>query len=111
MSKFNQGRPYHGGEDFQGGRLTGATDTDYFYFFCPRCPDHHILRVLEYDVARENPGNRYDHQSSSNAGKTFTIAFKLHCENCGLTDFVKVSNGGWQHGRHADALGRLGQAT
>lgn len=47
MTKFNKGRPYHGSENIQAGKLVGATgETDYFYFFCPKCADHEILRIL-----------------------------------------------------------------
>ncbi len=42
--KFNNGKPYHGSEAISCGRLTGTTDNDYFYFFCPRCQDR--LRSL-----------------------------------------------------------------
>ncbi len=48
MRKFNHGRPYHGSKSVEHGKLRGATDTDYFYFFCPQCPGEQILRVLEW---------------------------------------------------------------
>jgi hypothetical protein len=43
MKKFNNGEPFHGSENIENGKLTGTTDTDYFYFFCPKCGDTHIL--------------------------------------------------------------------
>jgi hypothetical protein len=104
MSKFNNGKPYHGSSAVSGGKLRGATDTDYFYFFCPHCPDDEIMRVLDYEVRQEQPGNKYNAVLSSKASKSFIIAFKLHCEKCGLTDFVKVSNIGWQAGSHKNSL-------
>lgn len=56
MSKFNSGKPYHGSSSVQKGNLHGATgETDYFYFFCPRCPDRRILRLLDYAVTRKRP--------------------------------------------------------
>ncbi len=98
MRSFNNGRPYHGSEAVEGGKLRGATDTDYFYFFCPRCPGKHILRVLEYAEHAQEPVNPYNEQLGRKAHGGFTLVFKLYCEQCRLTDFVKVSNTGWQGG-------------
>ena len=48
MDRFNNGEPYHKFDAVTGGRLEGATDAeDYFYFFCPKCPDREIMRILE----------------------------------------------------------------
>ncbi len=47
MSKFNNGKPYHGSNAVSHGKLRGATDTDYFYFFCPKCAHRQIMRILE----------------------------------------------------------------
>ncbi|POG01004.1 hypothetical protein BGP82_26525 [Pseudomonas putida] len=99
MSKFNAGKAYHGSADVTNGKLTGATDTDYFYFFCPKCEGREILRLLDYDLRAEQPINPYDDQLSSKAASGFTFAFKVHCERCGLTDFVKLSNLHWQGGQ------------
>ena len=53
MGSFNNGKPYHGSEQVIHGKLKGATgETDYFYFFCPRCPDNEVVRILEYGVRR-----------------------------------------------------------
>lgn len=104
MKKFNGGKPYHGSENVSDGKLKGATDTDYFYFFCPKCPESEILRVLDYEVRHEQAANPYNDQLKSKAAKGFTIALKLHCEKCGMTDFVKVSNLGWQGGKHSATL-------
>lgn len=106
MSKFNNGRAYHGSNAVAGGGLRGATDkTDHFYFFCPNCPDDEIVRVLDYEVRAEEPVNPYDKQCRSKAKRGFVLAFKIHCEKCGHADFVKLSNTGWQGGSHQDALG------
>lgn len=106
MSKFNKGKAYHGSMVISGGELRGATDrTDYFYFFCPRCPDKEIMRLLDYEVRHEQPENPYDESLSPKTSKGFTLALQLHCLKCGLEDFVKVSNLGWQGGSHAAALG------
>ena len=49
MSKFNNGKPYHGSDIVERGRLMGATvGSDYFYFFCPKCPDKYIMRILDH---------------------------------------------------------------
>lgn len=98
-TKFNRGKPYHGSSAVSDGRLKGATDTDYFYFFCPRCNDRHILRPLDYAVHVEKPDNEYNDQTKSKALKGFTLVFQLYCEKCGLMDFVKISNLGLQGGQ------------
>lgn len=103
--KFNNGRPYHGSKAVERGKLRGATaETDYFYFFCPTCPDDQIMRVLEYGVHEEQGSNPYNGQTKSIAKFSFSLAFKLHCERCESTDFVKISNTGWQGGSHSDTL-------
>jgi predicted RNA-binding Zn-ribbon protein involved in translation (DUF1610 family) len=97
--KFNSGKAYHGSSAVSDGKLKGATDTDYFYFLCPTCTGSEVMRVLDYEVRHEQPENPYNDQSPSKAQKGFTLAFKLHCDKCGLSDFVKVSNLGWQGGQ------------
>lgn len=106
MSAFNPNKSYHGSEAVERGRLRGATDTDYFYFFCPKCPDDQMLRILDYVVLNEEAYNEYNDLMSPKAAQAVTIAFELHCQQCGLTDFVKVSNIGWQGGAHSEALGK-----
>jgi hypothetical protein len=98
MRKFNGGRSYHGSEAVQEGRLTGATDTDHFYFLCPVCPGREMMRVLDWELRSEAPMAAYP-DVKPHPAKTFTLAFKLHCQKCKLTDFVKVSNMGWQGGQ------------
>lgn len=97
-TKFNRGKPYHGSSTIVDGKLKGETDTDYFYFFCPRCKGRHIMRPLDYAAHIETPGNKYNDQTTSKAVKGFTLVFQLHCEQCGLKDFVKISNLGLQGG-------------
>ena len=102
MAEFNQGKPYHG-KTVDQGRLKGATDTDYFYFFCPRCDGKEIVRILEYGIHGEGLSvNPYDNRTKSKAKGGFTLAFKFHCEKCGLTDFFKISNTGWQRGKYEE---------
>lgn len=104
MTKFNNGKAYHGSESVTNGRLTGSTDTDYFYFFCPKCPDKHIMRVLDYGVRADEAENPYNSEFTKKAKRGFTLAFELYCEKCKLKDFVKISNTGWQGGTHEQAL-------
>ena len=93
MARFNNGKPYHGSEEVIDGKLKGATDaTDYFYFFCPKCPNNEIMRILEYGVHSEETKNPYNKSCKSKAKYGFTLVFKLHCEKCEFTDFVKISN-------------------
>lgn len=107
LEKFNNGKPYGGSNMLQGGGLTGATDTDYFYFFCPKCPDKHIMRILEYGVRKKTLENPYNSEFKIKAKNGFILAFKLYCETCKRTDFVKISNTGWQGGTYNEALGRV----
>jgi predicted nucleic-acid-binding Zn-ribbon protein len=109
MSKFNNGKPYHGSEAVDLGKLKGATgETDYFYFFCPKCPNDEIIRILEYGVHAKEPENPYNELCKSKARYGFTLVFRLHCDKCGHTDFVKISNTGWQGGEHGNILARFG---
>jgi predicted RNA-binding Zn-ribbon protein involved in translation (DUF1610 family) len=105
MTKFNNGKPFHGSEAVKNGRLQGATGrTDYFFFFCPKCPDRHIMRILDYEVRRELPENPANKLLAKKAAKAFVLAFKLYCENCGHEDFVKIDNIGLQGGLHKNAI-------
>lgn len=106
MKEFNGGKPYDGSSAAQGGGLTGSTDTGYFYFFCPKCPDKHIMRILEYGVREETQENPYNSEFKKKAKNGFILAFKLYCENCKHNDFVKITNTGLQSGTHAQALGK-----
>jgi len=96
--KFNKGRSYHGSGAVSGGKLTGATDTDYFYFFCPKCSSRHIMRILEYGVHEEGHGGERYPEERPKQQSDFTLVFKIYCPNCKLTDFVKIGNMGWQGG-------------
>ncbi len=99
----------NGGTDLvQDGKLTGATDTDYFYFFCPKCPDKHIMRMLDYVVREERDDNPYNDKFKKKAKKGFTLAFQIYCEKCKHTDGVRLSNICWQGGTHDEVLHRGG---
>ena len=107
MRKFNGGRPYHGSSAVEECGLRGATgDTDYFYFFCPKCEGNNVMRVLEYGVHAQEPVNPYNELFKSTALYGFTLVFKLHCEGCGHSDFVKISNTGLQKGPATIASGK-----
>src|SRR5262245_30469242 len=99
MKKFNNGKPYHGSEAVCDGKLKGATgQTDYFFFFCPKCPDQFIMRILDYGVHRHeevNPVN-VETQLQKKAAQGFILVFKLYCEQCKHEDFVKIDNMGLQ---------------
>lgn len=99
----------HGSEKIMGGKLTGKTDTDYFYFLCPQCPDQQVMRVLDaiqLDKLKPDHKNEmikqlenYNRQCKSNTKSHIAISFKIHYENCGMTDIVKIANHGWQVGK------------
>jgi len=108
MTKFNNGKPYHGSVDVEHGKLQGSTaETDYFYFFCPKCPDKHILRIMDYGVHAEEAEDPYKDHVTKKAKRAFALAFHLYCENCKFTDFVKISNTEWQGGTYADVMRRF----
>jgi hypothetical protein len=108
MQKFNSGNPYHGSEAVEKGRLEGATGpTDYFFFFCPKCPDRYIMGILDYEVSYELAENPASELCQKKAAKAFVLGFKLYCENCRHEDFVKISNNGLQSGLHKHALGEF----
>ncbi len=111
MTKFNNGKPYHGSDEISDGKLQGATgETDYFYFFCPKCPDREIMRILEYGEHAPKRDNEYNDLLKSKAKYGFTLVFKLFCEKCEYEDFVKISNTGWQRGKHSDILRNQGHS-
>lgn len=103
LTKFNDGKAFSCSDAIKGGKLQGATDTDYFYFFCPTCSDKQLMRILDYDVQVEHAETPYP-DLRPKAAKGFVLAFKLHCPKCGLTDFTKIGNLRWQKGTHDEAL-------
>ena len=107
MSRFNKGKPYHGSDEVEGGKLRGSTDrTDYFYFLCPRCADSQLLRILDYTLhSEEGTEFPYKDQVKRQPNRAFTLAFHLYCEKCKFEDFTKISNMGWQGGPLINAVG------
>jgi len=104
MKLFNDGKPFHGSAAVSGGKLTGTTDTDYFYFFCPKCADTQMLQILNYIMTKDGPVEKYKEQRPK-ARRDFLIAFELWCPTCELHDFVKLSNTGWVGGKLKDTIG------
>jgi ribosomal protein L44E len=88
---FADGKPFHGSETVQAGRLKGRTDTDYFYFFCPNCKDTTVLQILDYTVREDGPV-LHNKEQRKLARRDFSIAFELHCRECNMHDFVKISS-------------------
>jgi len=83
---------WHGSDAVSGGKLIGTTDTDHFYFFCPKCADRHVMRVLDHRY-HQDPGSVAAYPAESPEQVTdFTLAFKLYCPECRLTDYVKLGN-------------------
>jgi len=96
--------PYHGTQEIEGGKLIGATDTDYFHFFCPRCGPHVTRGKLEQAGIPMPPGPpdiriafSLDTELIGIKGETdgkgrteTTIILGLHCMRCKLTDLVKI---------------------
>jgi len=103
MANAGAGKPNHGSADVEGGKLRGQTDSDHFYFLCPRCADNTVLRILDFDIERDGPV-QYAPEVRPKAQRDFTIAFQLYCATCKFTDFVKVSNTGWQGGKITNQL-------
>ena len=65
-----------------------------------------LRRILEYGEHAREPVNEYNAHCKSKAKYGFTLVFKLYCEKCGHSDFVKLSNTGWQSGKHSQILKR-----
>lgn len=107
-SNTTSNQTYHGSSTIDGGKLRGKTDTDYFYLNCPVCKDE-ILRITDYDILKDEHGNKYNGQLKSVAKRSFTIGFKLACEGCGLVDYFKLSNEGWQKGKFSNLNQRHSQ--
>ena len=87
---FNNGKPFHGSSDVEGGRLRGRTgETDYFFFLCPRCEGEQVMRILEYELEPTPPVERQERKQPKTY---FRVAFHLYCPICECEDFVKMDN-------------------
>lgn len=89
----------HGTPKVTQGKLKGETcRTDYFYFLCPRCDGKQMLRILKYETRLDEPENDYNQFYKKKASSRFILGFRLRCEKCGLEDYTKISNIGFQEG-------------
>lgn len=75
--------PAHGTNEVQGGKLEGSTETDYFYFDCPRCGAN------QYGLDVELLGIRDDSGPSHPMARTILLG--LNCQLCGLRDLTKIA--------------------
>jgi hypothetical protein len=88
---FNRDEGYHGSEAVEGGKLKGSTGkSDYFFFYCPKCNDGQILRVLEYAARKSAP--MIERNEKKQPKEPINLAFHLYCPVCQLEDFVKIDN-------------------
>jgi hypothetical protein len=88
----------YGTVEVSGGKLTGKTDTDYFYFLCPRCDGggSERMRVIRYG---QLPDGQFKYQDLRPlAPYSFNFSFELYCEKCKLHTVVKFMNEGIQGG-------------
>ncbi|MFC1967754.1 hypothetical protein ACFLV2_03875 [Chloroflexota bacterium] len=78
------------------GCLTGSTDTDYFYFLCPKCG-----KILQHNVLElwELPSNNPKVKNTP----CQHVVYEVWCQSCKLGANVKVSNLGWQGGKIEDS--------
>src|SRR5437660_1729869 len=90
--RFNHGKPYHGSKAVSNGNLRGQTDSDYFYFLCPKCPDNTVLQIQDFDIVKDGPVE-YSRETRPGAKRDFVIEFKLRCHTCKLVDFLYGPNG------------------
>jgi len=73
------------------GGVMGTTDTDYFYFLCPKCDG-----VLQWQVLclvegmSRVPGRTAPHQH---------IQLEIWCRDCRLGGTIKLDNNCWQGGQ------------
>ncbi len=90
----------HGSRTVMGGRLKGQTDTDYFNFLCPQCADGQVMRIIDGiqhvgDTHKKYfaKGNKALKDYKAKQRKCMVhLSFKIYCDQCRLTDIVKISN-------------------
>jgi hypothetical protein len=100
---YNRMIQKYGADEISGGKLTGTTDTDYFYFLCPKCDGggSQIMRILSY--GQQPDKNDFEYPDLEPAAKiSFNFSFELYCPKCKLRNVVKVANNGRQGGKITD---------
>ena len=95
---------HQGAPSFAAGKITGVTDTDYFYFICSVCPPHQVLRILDYRVRSTGKGGEQYPDVKPRQARDFTLEFDLLCPECDERSRVRVSNTGLQGGLLQDSL-------
>jgi hypothetical protein len=92
----------HGTDAVAKGKLTGTTDTDYFYFLCPQCEGggNQRMRILDYGQMPDEPFPYPE--LTPRAKSTFRMSFHLYCPECKLHTVVKLANDGFQSGKITD---------
>jgi hypothetical protein len=79
----------------EGGGVTGRTDTDYFYFNCPKCQG-----ILQWHVTGFAIGRSYLAAKRELDIPMEHIELEIHCRACHLSGTIKINNDNWQGGRH-----------
>ena len=76
------------------GGVRGKTDTDYFYFLCPKCRGvlqwhllHFFVGPSDYPEKRER-GIKEEH-----------LRVEIRCAHCKLVGYIKINNDCWQDGK------------
>lgn len=82
----------YGTDAVKHGKLTGTTDTDYFYFLCPNCDGggSQVMRIIDI-------GTSDDYKFETDNGepkikKPFHFSFELFCDKCKTHTVVKLTN-------------------
>jgi len=88
---FVRGRKVYQNPRHTGGALVGCTDTDYFYFLCPKCGE-----VLQWNVREmwELPSSYPEVKKSPN----HHIELEVWCRKCRLGGRVALSSNCFQGG-------------
>lgn len=82
----------YGTDDVKRGKLTGTTDTDYFYFLCPRCDGggSEVMRIL--DIGTSDDYKFMKDKGNPEIKTPFHFSFELFCDKCRLHTVVKLTN-------------------
>ena len=91
------GATHHRGRNpgIQDGGLAGSTDTDYFYFLCPKCRG-----VVQWHLLFFVSGPSHHKEKEEKNRPAEHLQFELWCSACKLGGKVKMNNDCWQGGHH-----------